>query len=104
MKIRSKNNQIRFRIQPTEQEQLLSGAALETELHFPANTLKFSLKIGDQPQTSADYENDTCIVTLSKFSLETWSQNPKEIIKFAQENALGNAVIGTIELDLMRDK
>ena len=104
MKIRIADNQIRFRIQPNEQEQLLDGSILENQLYFPANPLKFTLKVGHQPSHLANFKNNSCIIELHKLAAEAWRKNPKEIIKFTQEESLGNSILICVELDLMRDK
>jgi hypothetical protein len=82
MKIRIKDNQIRFRIQENELAQLLNGESLENHLPFPTQTLTFVLQIGNQAK----------------------SETPKHRIAFSSDQPSSTALNIEVELDLMRDK
>ena len=104
MKIRIKDNHIRFRIQEKELAQLLSGESLENHLPFPNQTLTFVLQIGHQAQSEAHFTNQKYIIKLAQGTREIWMETPKHRIAFSSDQPSSNALKIEVELDLMRDK
>jgi len=104
MKIRIKDNHIRFRIQEKELAQLLSGESLENHLPFPNQTLTFVLQIGHQAQSEAHFTNQKYIIQLAQGTREIWMETPKHHIAFSSDQPSTQALNIEVELDLMRDK
>jgi hypothetical protein len=104
MKIRIKDNQIRFRIQENELAQLLNGESLENHLPFPTQTLTFVLQIGNQAQSEAHFIDQKYIIVLAQNTREIWMETPKHRIAFSSDQSSTNALKIEVELDLMRDK
>jgi hypothetical protein len=104
MKIRIKDNQIRFRIQENELAQLLNGESLENHLPFPTLTLTFVLQIGNQAQSEAHFIDQKYIIALAQNTREIWMETPKHRIAFSSDQSSTNALKIEVELDLMRDK
>ncbi len=104
MKIRIKDNHIRFRIQENELTQLLSGESLENHLPFPTQTLTFVLQIDDQAQSEVHCTDQKYIIILAQDTREIWMETPKHRIAFSSDQPSSNALKIEVELDLMRDK
>ena len=104
MKIRIKDNQIRFRIQENELAQLVSGESLENHLPFPTQTLTFVLQIGNQAQSEAHFIDQKYIIVLAQNTREIWMETPKHLIAFSSDQPSTQALSIEVELDLMRDK
>ena len=104
MKIRIKDNQIRFRIQENELAQLLNGKSLENHLPFPSQTLTFVLQIGNQAKSEAHFIDQKYIIALAQNTREIWMETPKHRIAFSSDQSSTNALKLEVELDLMRDK
>jgi hypothetical protein len=104
MKIRIKDNQIRFRIQENELAQLLKGESLENHLPFPTQTLTFVLQIGNQAQSEAHFIDQKYIIVLAQNTREIWMETPTDRIAFSSDQSSTNALKIEVELDLMRDK
>jgi len=104
MKIRIKDNHIRFRIQENELAQLLNGESLENHLPFPNQTLTFVLQIGHQASSEAHFFDQKCIIALAQNTREIWMETPKHRIAFSSDQSSTNALKIEVELDLMRDK
>jgi hypothetical protein len=104
MKIRIKDNQIRFRIQENELAQLLNGESLENHLPFPTQTLTFVLQIGNQAQSEAHFIDQKYIIVLAQNTREIWMETPKHRIAFSSDQSSTQALNIEVELDLMRDK
>ena len=104
MKIRIKDNQIRFRLQENELAQLLSGESLENHLPFPTQTITFVLQIGNEAQSEVLFTNQKYIIELAQGTREIWMETPKHRIAFSSNQPSVNALNIEVELDLMRDK
>jgi hypothetical protein len=104
MKIRIKDNQIRFRIQENELAQLLSGESLENHLPFPTQALTFVLQIGNQAKSEAHFIDQKYIIALAQNTREIWMETPKHRIAFSSDQPSTNALKIEVELDLMREK
>ena len=104
MKIRIKDNHIRFRIQENELETLLNGDSLETALSFPNQTMTWVLRIGYPEEHHAHYIDQKYIIELGQSTREIWRENPRQCIAFSSNHPTTNALIIEVELDLMRDK
>ena len=104
MKIRIKDNQIRFRLQENELAQLLSGESLENHLPFPKQTITFVLQIGNEAQSEVLFTNQKYIIELAQGTREIWMETPKHRIAFSSTQPSVNALNIEVELDLMRDK
>ena len=104
MKIRIKDNQIRFRIQENQLAQLLNGESLENHLPFPTQTLTFVLQIGNQAKSEAHFIDQKYIIALAQNTREIWMETPKHRIAFSSDQPSTNALKIEVELDLMRDK
>ena len=104
MKIRIKDNHIRFRIQENELAQLLNGESLENHLPFPTQTLTFVLKIGHHAQSEAHVIDQKHIFALAQNTREIWMETPKHRIAFSSDHPSTQALNIEVELDLMRDK
>lgn len=104
MKIRIKDNHIRFRIQENELAQLLNGESLENHLHFPNQTLTFVLKIGHHAQSEAHFTDQNYIIALAQNTREIWMKTPNHRIAFSSDQPSTQALNIEVDLDLMRDK
>jgi hypothetical protein len=104
MKIRIKDNHIRFRIQENELAQLLNGESLENHLPFPTQTLTFVLKIGHHAQSEAHFTDQKYIIALAQNTREIWMETPNHRIAFSSDHPSTQALNIEVELDLMRDK
>lgn len=104
MKIRIKDDHIRFRIQENELETLINGGSLETALSFPNQTMTWVLRIGDPEEHHAQYIDQKYIIELGQSTREIWRENPRQCIAFSSNHPTTNALIIEVELDLMRDK
>jgi hypothetical protein len=104
MKIRIKDNHIRFRIQENELTQLLNGESLENHLPFPNQTLTFVLQIGHQASSEVHCADQKYIIALAQNTREIWLETPKNRITFSSDQPSTNALKIEVELDLMRDK
>ena len=91
MKIRIKDNQIRFRIQENELAQLLG--------QFDNVFL-----IGNEAQSEVLFTNQKYIIELAQGTREIWMETPKHRIAFSSDQPSTNALKIEVELDLMRDK
>lgn len=104
MKIRIKDNHIRFRIQENELGQLLNGESLENHLPFPNQTLTFVLQIGHQASSEVHCIDQKYTIALAQNTRDIWKDTPKHRIAFSSNQPSSNALKIEIELDLMRDK
>ena len=104
MKIRIKDNQIRFRIQENELAQLLNGESLENHLPFPSQTLTFVLQIGNQAKSEAHFIDQKYIIALAQNTREIWMETPKHRIAFSSDQPSSTLLHIEVELDFMRDK
>ena len=104
MKIRIKDQHIRFRIQENELAQLLNGESLENPLPFPNQTLTFVVRIGNLEHSEAHFTDQKYIIELAQSTREIWSENPKHRIDFASDQPFPHALNIEVELDLMREK
>lgn len=104
MKIRIKDNHIRFRIQENELGQLLNGEPLENHLPFPTKTLTFVLQIGLQVHSEVHCIDQKYTIALAQNTREIWKETPKHRIAFSSDQPSSNALKIEVELDLMRDK
>ena len=104
MKIRIKDNHIRFRIQENELAQLLNGESLENHLPVPTQTLTFVLGIGHQASSEVHCTDQKYIIALAQNTREIWMETPKHRIAFSSDQSSNNALKIEVELDLMRDK
>ena len=104
MKIRIKDNHIRFRIQENELENLLNGGSIETALSFPYQTMTWVLCIGYSEKHHAHYGDQKYIIELGQSTREIWRENPWQCIAFSSNQPTTNALTVEVELDLMRDK
>ncbi len=104
MKIRIKDNHIRFRIQENELETLINGGSLETALSFPNQTMTWVLRIGYPEKHHAHYSDQKYIIELGQSTREIWRENPRQCIAFSSNQPKANALTIEVELDLVRDK
>lgn len=103
MKIRIKDNHIRFRIQENELGLLLQGEVLRSTLYFPTQNLTFELRIGEQTKTTAQLKNYRCIITLENNCQKIWSYLPKQPLITYTDFSNPNSIKIEVALDFAND-
>jgi hypothetical protein len=103
MKIRIKDNHIRFRIQENELDLLLQGEVLQSTLIFPNQDLTFELSISDQTKTLAQIKNHFCKIAIDNTCRQIWSSHPEKTLITYSDLSNPNSLKIEVALDLAKD-
>jgi len=77
MKIRIKNNSIRYRLTRTDVQQLAKAGYLEDEVNFTGNKFIYALRLTDEPLLTSDFKHNTITVFMPRLMLNELADTDK---------------------------
>lgn len=89
MKLRIRENTIRFRLKRAEVKRLASGHSIVEQTCFPDSVMTYRLDISDDGKFAASFHDGNLVICLPKQEVTQWAQNDQ--ISIVAEQALGNA-------------
>ncbi len=100
MKLRIKQNTLRFRLTQTEVNQLAAREEVAETTHFTLiDSMKIVLRPWHMKVTEVKYENNSIIVFCPEDALEIWASNDEEGIYYSQVNGTVTPLEIAIEKD-----
>lgn len=101
MKLRIKDNSIRFRLTKKEVEQLHRNGAVHATTSFASNAISFSysLKVGDTSLPVAEFKQNTMSVLLPSKIVEEWFSTDQVSIEHQQSLSSEETLSILIEKD-----
>jgi len=77
MKIRIKNNSIRYRLTRTDVNTLAESGYLEDQVNFPGNTFTYALLLTDDQQLASAFKESTITLFMPKTMLKALAETDK---------------------------
>ncbi len=95
MKLRIRGDSLRLRLKRGEVDQLAAGASIVEETHFPGSVLTFRLDVSNNNPTSANFDNGSLVVCLSKSRVLEWAGSD-EVSLFAEQELPGTGTLSVL--------
>ncbi len=95
MKLRIRGDSLRLRLKRGEVDQLAAGTSIVEETHFPGSVLTFRLDVSNNNPTSANFDNGSLVVCLSKSRVLEWAGSD-EVSLFAEQELPGTGTLSVL--------